>query len=317
MPNEFGGREDLDAVAFLKELNEVAARPRAGRRSPPPRSRPPGRASRGPTYLGGLGFGFKWNMGWMHDTLGVLPAGPDLPPLPPPRADVQRSSTRSRENFILPLSHDEVVHGKGSLLSTRCRATAGRSSRTCARCTPTCGRTPARSCCSWARSSRRSASGATSARSTGTCSSTRSTPASSRWCATSTARYRDEPALWERDFDADGLLVDRAQRRRRQRGRVRARVAGRRARARVRRQPVAGAARGLPARAAARRAAGARRSTPTRPTTAARTSGNLGGVEAEPIPWHGQPFSAEITLPPLGAIWLVPEEKAETPRRRS
>ena len=76
VPNEFGGREDLDAVAFLKELNEVRPRARAGRRSRPPRSRRRGRASRGPTYVGGLGFGFKWNMGWMHDTLEYFQQDP-------------------------------------------------------------------------------------------------------------------------------------------------------------------------------------------------------------------------------------------------
>ena len=68
-----------------------------------------------------------------------------------------------------------------------------------------------------------------------------------------------------------------------------------------------GAAARLPPRPAPRAAAGARRSTPTRASTAARTSGNLGGVEAEPIPWHDQPISAEVTLPPLAAIWLVPD----------
>ena len=87
VPNEFGGREDLDAVAFLKEMNEVVYGREPGIVTAAEESTAWPGVSR-PTYLGGLGFGFKWNMGWMHDTLGVLPAGPDLPPLPPPRADV-------------------------------------------------------------------------------------------------------------------------------------------------------------------------------------------------------------------------------------
>ena len=123
-----------------------------------------------PTYLGGLGFGFKWNMGWMHDTLGLLPAGPDLPPLPPPRADVQPDVRLQRE--LHPAALPRRGRARQGLAATaRCPATAGRSWPTCGRCTPTCGRTPARSCCSWAASSPRSRSGATSARSTGTCSS--------------------------------------------------------------------------------------------------------------------------------------------------
>ena len=87
VPNEYGGREDLEAVEFLKELNEVLHREEPGVISAAEESTAWPGVSR-PTYLGGLGFGFKWNMGWMHDTLGLLQRGPDQPALPPPRADV-------------------------------------------------------------------------------------------------------------------------------------------------------------------------------------------------------------------------------------
>ena len=87
VPNAFGGREDLEAVAFLKELNELVHAREPGVISAAEESTAWPGVSR-PTYIGGLGFGFKWNMGWMHDTLGVLRARSDPPPLPPPRADV-------------------------------------------------------------------------------------------------------------------------------------------------------------------------------------------------------------------------------------
>ena len=116
VPNEYGGNEDLEAVEFLKELNEVAVR-RASRASISAAEEStawPG-VSR-PTYLGGLGFGFKWNMGWMHDTLAYFQQDPVY------RRWHHHELTFSlvyafTENFILPLSHDEVVHGKGSLLN--------------------------------------------------------------------------------------------------------------------------------------------------------------------------------------------------------
>ena len=134
VPNEYGGREDLEAVAFLKELNEVAprARARASISAAEESTAWPG-VSR-PTYVGGLGFGFKWNMGWMHDTLGYFQQRPDLPPLPPPRADVLADVRVQRELHPAAVARRGRAR-QGLAARRRCPATAGRSSRTCARCT--------------------------------------------------------------------------------------------------------------------------------------------------------------------------------------
>jgi len=115
VPNEFGGREDLDAVAFLKALNELLYAREPGILTVAEESTAWPGVSR-PTYLGGLGFGAKWNMGWMHDTLRYY----GLDPIH--RRYHHHELTFSllyafSENFILPLSHDEVVHGKGSLIA--------------------------------------------------------------------------------------------------------------------------------------------------------------------------------------------------------
>ena len=114
VPNAFGGREDLDAVSFLRELNEVVYGREPGVMTIAEESTAWPGVSR-PTYLGGLGFGFKWNMGWMHDTLEYVSKEPVH------RRFHHHELTFSmvyawNENFVLPLSHDEVVHGKGSLL---------------------------------------------------------------------------------------------------------------------------------------------------------------------------------------------------------
>jgi len=114
-PNEFGGRENLDAVSFFKELNEAVYSNFEGVQTIAEESTSFPMVSK-PTYIGGLGFGMKWMMGWMHDTLEYFQKEPVY------RKHHQNDLTFSMtyaftENFMLPLSHDEVVYGKQSLLN--------------------------------------------------------------------------------------------------------------------------------------------------------------------------------------------------------
>jgi 1,4-alpha-glucan branching enzyme len=114
LPNVYGGRENLDAVAFLQEVNATVYRRVPGVMMVAEESTAWPGVTRA-THLGGLGFGFKWNMGWMHDTLDYLGREPVH------RQYHHNQMTFSMmyawtENFVLPISHDEVVHGKGSLL---------------------------------------------------------------------------------------------------------------------------------------------------------------------------------------------------------
>jgi 1,4-alpha-glucan branching enzyme len=114
IPNVHGGRENLEAIAFLKRMNEVVGVERAQAVTLAEESTAFPAVSR-PTFAGGLGFHYKWNMGWMHDTLTYMARDP-----------VHRKHHHGEmtfglvyafnENFVLPLSHDEVVHGKGSLI---------------------------------------------------------------------------------------------------------------------------------------------------------------------------------------------------------
>ena len=115
IPNEFGGRENLEAIAFLQRTNELVYDADAGILMAAEESTSYPGVSK-PVDQGGLGFGFKWNMGWMNDTLDYMEKDP-----------IHRSHHHHQmtfgltyafsENFILPISHDEVVHGKGSMLS--------------------------------------------------------------------------------------------------------------------------------------------------------------------------------------------------------
>ncbi len=114
IPNRFGGRENLEAVDFLRQMNELTHERHPGTVTIAEESTAWPQVSR-PTYLGGLGFSMKWNMGWMHDTLNYMGQDP-----------IHRHFHHDlltfgllylySENFVLPFSHDEVVHGKRSLL---------------------------------------------------------------------------------------------------------------------------------------------------------------------------------------------------------
>ena len=114
IPNKFGGRENLEAIDFLRRFNQEAYKEHPEIQTTAEESTSWPMVSK-PVYVGGLGFGLKWDMGWMHDTLRYFQNDPihrkyhhnDL---------TFRSLYSFHENFVLPLSHDEVVHGKGSLI---------------------------------------------------------------------------------------------------------------------------------------------------------------------------------------------------------
>lgn len=114
IPNVFGGKENLEAISFIRRFNEVVYGEYPDTQTIAEESTAWPMVSR-PAYVGGLGFGMKWNMGWMHDTLDYFSLDPVF------RKYHQNQLTFSIwyaffENFILPLSHDEVVYGKGSLI---------------------------------------------------------------------------------------------------------------------------------------------------------------------------------------------------------
>ncbi len=115
IPNERGGRENLDAVKFIRLLNETLYREHPDVQIIAEESTAWPMVSR-PTYLGGLGFGLKWDMGFMHDTLAYFSQDPIHRRFQHHRLTF-RGIYSGSENFALPLSHDEVVHGKGSLIN--------------------------------------------------------------------------------------------------------------------------------------------------------------------------------------------------------
>jgi 1,4-alpha-glucan branching enzyme len=303
IPNEFGGNEDLDAIAFLKQLNEVVHARAPGVVVAAEESTAWPAVSR-PTYVGGLGFGFKWNMGWMHDTLDYFRHDPVH------RRFHHHQLTFSlmyafSENFVLPLSHDEVVHGKGSLLG---KMPGDRWQKL--------ANLRALYAFMWAQPGKKLLFMGGELAQEREWSHERSLD----WHLLERAEhsgiqalvrdlnriYRDEPALWEVDFDPEGFRWLEA-------NDASANVVAfmRLSRSGRRRlvcicnlAPVArpGYRLGLPE--------GGRWRELLNTDSAfygGGEVGNLGGVETESRPWHEQPYSAEVTLPPLGVVWLVPD----------
>jgi len=114
IPNQYGGRENLEAISFLRRFNEEVYKHHPDVQTIAEESTAWPMVSR-PTYVGGLGFGLKWDMGWMHDTLEYMSQDPYFRKYHHNKLTF-RMLYAFHENFVLPLSHDEVVYGKGSLL---------------------------------------------------------------------------------------------------------------------------------------------------------------------------------------------------------
>jgi 1,4-alpha-glucan branching enzyme len=304
-PNAQGGRENTDAVSFLQEVNTICYRRVPGIMTIAEESTAWPGVSR-PVHLGGLGFGFKWNLGWMHDTLSYMSLDPVY------RQYHHNEITFSlmyafSENFVLPLSHDEVVHGKGSLVGKMPGDEWNRFAGL-----------RALLAYMWAHPGKQLLFMGSEFGQGNEWSAERGLDwwmleyevhgAVRRLVGDLNQAYRGTPALWAQDNspagfswidanDAAGNVLSFLRLSPGQAGPgVLACVAnfsgGPHAKYRL----------GLP------RAGRWRELINTDAADYGGSGvGNLGVVEAVPEPWHGQPASAVLTVPPLGVLWLVPE----------
>jgi len=302
-PNKYGGRENLDAISFLQEVNATSYKRVPGIMMVAEESTAWPGVSR-PVHLGGLGFGFKWNMGWMNDTLEYMRRDPIH------RQYHHNELTFSlvyafSENFILPLSHDEVVHGKGSLLG-KMPGDEWRRFANLRALFAFMWAHPGKQLLfmggEWGQVSEWSQENGLEwwVLQFGYHSGVQ------RLVRDLNTQYRESPELWSQDFTPDGFswidANDAA-------GDV---VSFLRFGSQESRVPVLACVcnfsamphsdyrLGLPL-------AGTWREVLNTDSTAYGGSGvgNLGAVNAVPKPWHGRPASATVVLPPLGVIWLT------------
>ena len=303
IPNKYGGRENIEAIEFLRRLNAEIYKHHADVQTIAEESTSWPMVSR-PNYVGGLGFGFKWDMGWMHDTLEYMGLDPIYR-----RYHHNKLTFRMlyafHENFVLPLSHDEVVYGKGSLIGKM----PGDDSQKFANLRALYGymyAQPAKkllfmggeigqwrewvhdSSLDWHLLDSRPHAGL------------------QKWLRELNRFYRSEPALYEQDCDpagfewidcsdADSSVVSLIRK-------------GRSAHTIIlaicnftsvpRFGYRVGAPRGGYWREALNSDAG---------EYGGGNMGNFGGVEAVPIPLHGRPYSLTLTLPPLSVLFLKSE----------
>src|SRR6202453_1292406 len=310
-PNQYGGRENLDAISFLQEVNATCYKRVPGITIIAEESTAWPGVTR-PVHLGGLGFGFKWNMGWMHHTLSYLRHDPIH------RQYHHNEMTFSliyafSENFILPLSHDEVVHGKGSLLGKmpgdEWRRFAGLRSLLAYQ---------------WAHPGKqllfmgqefgqRAEWSEQNGLDWFQLDENGFSSGILRLVRDINDIYRSHPALWSQDTTPEGYswidANDSANNvlsflRYGRDGSVMACVfnfAG---------SEHSGYRLGLPS-------AGRWREVLNTDATSYNGSGvgNLGGVDATEDPWHGRPASAVLALPPTSALWLEPEKRGQTQKR--
>jgi 1,4-alpha-glucan branching enzyme len=298
-PNKYGGRENLEAVSFLQEMNATVYKRVPGAFTVAEESTAWPGVTR-PTHLGGLGFGFKLNMGWMHDSLAYMHNDPVH------RSYHHHEMTFSMmyafsENFVLPLSHDEVVHGKGSLFG---KMPGDRWQKL--------ANLRAYLAFMWAHPGKQLLFMGGELGQEAEWSESRSLDwwllehpdhAGVRQLVGDLNRaYRNNPAMWEWDTTPQGFAW------------IDANDANSNVFSFLRYAPD-GSAMACVSNFANMVHSGYRLGLPhagrwaevlnTDATVYAGSGvGNLGGVDAVGEPWHGQPASATLTLPPLGTIWL-------------
>ncbi|MWB98640.1 1,4-alpha-glucan branching protein GlgB [Agromyces seonyuensis] len=302
-PNRYGGRENLEAISFLQEANATAYRRSPGVVMIAEESTSWGGVT-APTSGGGLGFGLKWNMGWMHDTLQYIHTDPLY------RSHHHGELTFSfvyafSEHFLLPISHDEVVHGKGSLLAKM----PGDHDEQLANAR-------AYLAYMWAHPGKQLLFMGQEFGQLSEWSEARGLDwwmldqpghrALAEFVGRLNALYRETPALWALDHDPSGLeVVDGGAAAESVLAFLRFDGDGR---------PLLFVANfsgldqvgyriGLPSAGRWREVLNSDAS-----EFGGRGAGNLGGVDALPEPYRGRPASATITIPARGALWLVPED---------
>jgi 1,4-alpha-glucan branching enzyme len=315
LPNIYGGRENLEAVQLLQEMNATVYRRVPGVVTIAEESTSWPGVTRA-THLGGLGFGLKWNMGWMHDSLDYMSREPVHRQFHHHQVTFSMVYAWS-ENFVLPISHDEVVHGKGSLL----RKMPGDRWQQLANLR-------AFIAFQWSHPGKQLLFMGSEFAQESEWTDSRSLD---WWLLDQPAHsgihalvkdlnnaYRTHPAMWELDNVAEGFqwidANDSA-------GNTFSFLRFGSPRTDGQRPAVASIVNfsggphdsyrlGLPH--------------PGRWNEILNTDaeqyggsgvGNLGSVVAEDVPWHGQPYSAVLTLPPLGAVWLEPAGRAEEAAR--
>jgi 1,4-alpha-glucan branching enzyme len=304
IPNEYGGRENLEAIAFVRRFNEEVYKNYPEVQTTAEESTAWPMVSR-PLYVGGLGFGMKWDMGWMHDTLDYMSRDPIHRAYHHSKLTF-RMLYASQENFVLPLSHDEVVYGKGSLL----RKMPGDDWQKFANLRLLFGYMYAQpgkkllfmggelgqwdewyheSSLSWHLLDLPAHRGL------------------QRWVQDLNQLYRNEPALHERDFDPAGFewidCNDALQSTLSLMRRARSTNAAVIVVFNLTPVPRQDYRVGAPWDGFWKEILNS-----DAQDYGGSGQGNLGGVEALPSPFHGRPYSINITLPPLAAVYFKYEE---------
>ncbi|MBJ7600348.1 MAG: 1,4-alpha-glucan branching enzyme [Candidatus Nephthysia bennettiae] len=299
-PNEFGGRENLEAIDFLRRLNTEVYGSFPDVQTMAEESTAWPMVSR-PTYVGGLGFGMKWDMGWMHDTLEYM-QHESIHRKFHHNELTFRSVYAFTENFVLPLSHDEVVYGKGSLLGKM----PGDDWQKRANLRLLFGwqwGSPGKKLLFMGGEIGQWSEWAHDGSVDWSLLQDPAHQGIQRWVADLNRFYASEPALHELDFEPAGFAwVDANDWEQSTVSLLRSSSDGRHVLGVFNFTPVPRSdyRLGVPKPGYWREALNS-----DSEVYGGSGWGNQGGAEAEEVPWHGRPYSVKVTLPPLGAVFLT------------